>query len=288
MTLAERPLGTDSMNHRHTLSLPSLAVLGGAFVALYHPVLLKLIHDWGVDENYSHGYFIPFIVGYMIWQRKEELRAIAPEPSFGGLLVLLVGLAQLLIAWVGTEYFFQGTSMIVVLAGTALFLGGPKVTKRLLVPMAYLIFMIPLPAILWNQVAFPMKLFASFIAGNTIQALGYTVLREGNILTLPNITLEVADACSGLRSLTSLLALSGALAYLSSLSAGRKWLLFLSAAPIAVLCNVIRLTATAILARHYGSLVAEGFLHSFSGWLVFIMGVAMLAGVHGLLKRWEA
>ncbi len=262
-----------------------LAALSVSFLVLYYPVLAKLIQDWGVDDNYSHGYFIPFIAAYMVWQRKEDLAAANKKGSPWGLVLVFLGLAQFVLAWAGSEYFLQGTSMVVVLFGVVLFLWGPTLTKIVWVPVAYLALMVPLPAILWNKIAFPMKLFASKVAADVIQAMGYTVLREGNILTLPNTVLEVADACSGLRSLTSLLALSAAMAYLAPMAAWKKWLLFLSAAPIAVVCNVLRLIGTAVLARHYGAGVAEGFLHTFSGWLVFLLGLAMLGGVYALLRR---
>lgn len=264
-------------------SLPLFA-LSASFLLLYYPVVVKLVQDWSVDDNYSHGYFIPFIAAYMIWQRKGELAAVPKRGSGWGLVVVLMGLAQFALAWAGSVYFLQGISIVVVVFGVVLFIWGPVLTKIVWVPIAYLALMVPLPAILWNKIAFPMKLFASKVAADVIQALGYTVLREGNILTLPNTVLEVADACSGLRSLTSLLALSAAMAYLAPMASWKKWLLFLSAAPIAIVCNVLRLIGTAILARHYGAAVAEGFLHTFSGWLVFILGLAMLAGVYTLLR----
>lgn len=265
-------------------SIPFLA-LAASFAVLYYPVLAKLLQDWNVDDNYSHGYFIPFIAAYMVWQRRDDLATAPKAGSLWGLAVLAGGLLQLLLAWASSIYFLQGTSIAVVLFGVILFLWGGRAARIVFVPIAYLVFMVPLPAILWNKIAFPMKLFASKLAADAIHLLGYTVLREGNILTLPSTTLEVADACSGLRSLTSLLALSTALAYLAPMNPWKKWILFLSAAPIAVVCNIIRLIGTAVLAHHYGPAVAEGFLHSFSGWLVFILGLAMLGGVYALLSK---
>ncbi len=264
-------------------SFPFL-VLIVSFIVLYYPVIIKLMQDWNTDDNYSHGYFIPFIAAYMIWQRKDELAAASGKGSWWGLPILGLGLAQFVVAWAGSEYFLQGTSIVVVLWGAVLFLWGSRVAKMVLIPTAYLVFMVPLPAILWNKIAFPMKLFASKLAADAIHLMGYTVLREGNILILPSTTLEVADACSGLRSLTSLLALSAALAYLAPMGRWKKWTIFLSAAPIAVVCNIIRLIGTAVLAHHYGAGVAEGFLHTFSGWLVFILGLAMLGGVYTVLR----
>jgi exosortase A len=260
------------------------ALLTGLFLLLYYPVITKMVADWGIDDNYSHGYLIPAIVGYMIWSIRKDLKDIQPAPINLGLVLLICGLCQLLVARVGSEYFLQRTSMILVLFGLSLFLMGKKFTKKASFPMAYLFFMIPFPAIIWDKIAFPMKLFASYLAVKVISFIGIPIFREGNILHLANTTLEVADACSGLRSLTSLLALSAALVFFTEHSKSRKWLLFLSAVPIAILTNIIRLTVTAGLASKYGEKVAQGFLHEFSGWLIFLLGLAMLMGVNTLLS----
>jgi exosortase len=145
--------------------------------------------------------------------------------------------------------------------------------------------MVPLPAIIWNKIAFPMQLFGSFLTEKVVALMGIPILREGNILYLTNTTLEVVDACSGLRSLTTLFALSAVFAILSSHTTTQKWILFLTAAPIAIFANIVRLTGTAILASKYGGDVAQGFLHDFSGIAVFVVGVIMLATVSNLIKR---
>ncbi len=258
-------------------------LIGLSFFILYYPVFLKLIQDWENDADYSHGYFIPFIAGYMVWVLKDELKEIEWTPNNWGLVIIFLGLAQLIVSWVGSEYFLQGSSMILVLLGIVLFMLGSRAAKKLILPIAYLIFMIPLPAILWNQAAFPLALFASKVSSNLIQGIGISVLREGNILTLPNITLQVAEACSGLRSLVTLLALSAVLAFLSQHGRGKKWILFLSAVPVALACNIFRLTGTAVLARYFGAPVAHGFIHEFSGWVVFVLGLLLLLGIHFLL-----
>jgi len=260
------------------------ALLAGLFLLLYYPVITKMVSDWGIDDNYSHGYLIPAIAGYMIWIIRKDLKKIEPTPSNLGLILLIPGLCQLLIARVGSEYFLQRTSMILVLFGLSLFLMGKNFTKKTAFPVLYLFFMIPIPAIIWDKIAFPMKLFASYLAVKVIGLIGIPIFREGNILHLANTTLEVADACSGLRSLTSLLALSAALVFFTEHSRFKKWLLFLSAVPIAILTNIIRLTVTAGLASRYGEKVAQGFLHEFSGWLIFLLGLAMLMGVNALLS----
>ncbi|MFH1148239.1 MAG: exosortase/archaeosortase family protein [Pseudomonadota bacterium] len=254
------------------------------FALLYYPVCADMMADWATDEKYSHGYLIPAIAGYMIWTLRKDLKKIDPAPSNLGLAILILGLLQVIAARVGSELFLQRTSMIVVAFGISLFLAGGMFTRKISFPLAYLLLMIPVPAIIWDKFAFPMKLFASYVTAHIMHTIGIPVLREGNILNLGNVTLEVADACSGLRYLTSLFALSAALAFLTTNTKVRKWLLFFSAIPIAILGNILRLTVTAVLAGKYGEKAIEGFLHEFCGWLVFLAVVAMLLGANWLLS----
>ena len=251
-------------------------VLLAALVGLYYPVLTYLMHDWSTNDNYSHGFFIPLISGYMVYALREELGRITVRPANWGFIVLLAGLGQLYVARVGTEYFLQRTSLILVLLGMALFLWGRELTKKLLLPIGYLLFMVPIPAIIWNKIAFPMQLFSSAVTERVIQAIGLPVFREGNVLHLAQTTLEVVDACSGLRSLTTMFALAAALAWFSGFATWKKWLLFFAAAPVAIFANIVRLTATAGLASFYGEKVAQGFLHDFSGLFTFVFGLALL------------
>jgi exosortase len=259
-------------------------VLIGVF-ALYFPFLVKLVGDWGTNEDYSHGYFIPFLSAYFIYCQRNELRELQVKPNSWGLVLVALGLVQLLVAKIGSEFFLQRTSLIPVILGLILYLLGWQFFKKLFFPILYLVFMIPLPAIIWNKIAFPMQLFASSITESVVYAIGLPIYREGNVLHLSETTLEVVAACSGLRSLMTMFALSGALAFLSILTSWRKWILFFSAAPIATIANIIRLSSTAVLASFFGSDVAHGFLHDFSGLVVFILGLAMLLSVNALLNR---
>ena len=256
-----------------------------AFVAIYYPFIAPMVEDWATNDNYSHGYFIPFISLYLVYEMRNELRALKAPASNWGLPIMLLGLVQLIIGKAGSEFFVQRTSMIVVLFGASLFLLGRQHTKKTWFPITYLIFMVPLPAIIWNRIAFPMQLFASAVTERAIQLMGIPIFREGNVLHLVETTLEVVDACSGLRSLFTMFALSAVLAFMTKCSNIKKITLFLSAAPIAILINVIRLCLTAALASRYGEQVAHGFLHDFSGWLIFLMGLAMLLGVKTLLTK---
>jgi len=264
--------------------LPLLAVTV-ALVGLYWPFLGPLVQDWEENPDYSHGYFIPFIVAYMVYSRRRQLAEAIVRPMNSGFIVVALGLMLLLVGKISSEFFAQRLSLIVVLMGLTAFFGGRSFLSLLASPILYLIFMIPLPAIIWNPVAFRMQIFSSALTEKTIYAMGIPVFREGNILHLADTTLEVIAACSGLRSLVTMFALAGALAFFSTFSLWRKAALFFSAVPVAILANIIRLTSTAFLANIYGSRVAEGFLHEFSGLVVFFLGLLMLIAIHNLLAR---
>ncbi len=251
-------------------------ILGIGFIALYYPFLLTLIGDWRQNPNYSHGFLIPFISVWLIYSLKDRFKTTPYQPSNWGLVLIFCAVIQLIVAKIGMEYFLQRTSIIVLFLGIALFLYGKNITKLLLIPICYLIFMIPIPAIIWNKIAFPLQLFASYLTEHVIRFLGMPVLREGNVLILSTITLEVVDACSGIRSLTTMMALSVPLTFFMLGGAVRKIVFFLSSIPIAIFVNIVRLTVTAILSAMYGEVFAKGFLHEFSGMITFALGLALL------------
>lgn len=247
-----------------------------SFIALYYQVIAGLIFDWKNNDNYSHGFFIPLISGYMIYTMWPDLIEEEKTPLNLGLVLCMLGLGQLYVAAVGSELFLQRLSIIPVLFGIALFLFGKKITLKLVMPIAYLVFMVPPPAIIWNKIAFPMQLFSSKVTEEVVRLLGIPIFREGNVLHLAQTTLEVVDACSGLRSLTTMFALSAALAWFTNFKLSSKCLLFFIAAPIAIFANVVRLAITALLASEYGEKAAQGFLHEFSGLFTFIFGLVLL------------
>ncbi len=266
-------------------ALVSLGIMLAGITYLYFPILQDLAHDWDTNDNYSHGYFIPILSAYIIYTLKDELKKIPLQSNIAGLFLLILGLIQLIIAKTGSEFFLQRTSLIPVFAGLVLFCLGWEFLKKLFIPIIYLIFMVPLPAIIWNKIAFPMQLFGSYLTEKVVDMVGIPIFRQGNVLHLSNTTLEVVDACSGLRSLTTLFALSAVFAILSTHNTWQKWVLFFVAAPIAIFANIVRLTATALLASRYGGDIAQGFLHDFSGLVVFAVGIVMLVAVSNLLKR---
>lgn len=277
----------ESMTKNHKSFIGGGLLLLVALAAVYWPVVIPMVKQWGSDPNYSHGYLVPLIAAYMAWMRKDDLLNSSPQPSLTGLLLFAFGLVMLLIGFLGTEYFTMRSSLVVVVAGSILYLLGWEVFKILLAPLCYLLLMVPIPYIIYDAAAFPLKLLVTEVSVLSMKALGIVVWQEGNILMFPNITLEVADACSGLRSIISLLALGAAYAFVLHHKARDRVILILSTLPIAVFTNCLRVIATGILAQYFGSAAAEGFFHEFAGLFVFGAAVVMFVALGACLKRWS-
>lgn len=250
----------------------------------YAGIVPGMVMDWYRDDNYSHGFIVPLISGWFLYNRREELKKALVEPWGPGLLVIIFGLIQVTVAWLGTEYFTMRSSLVVLLAGITLYLFGKGVFKIALLPLAYLLFMVPIPYIIYDAAAFPLKLFITKVSVWFLKAVGVVVWREGNILMFPNVTFEVADACSGTRSLMSLLALGVAYAVVSQTSNLKRWIIVLATVPIAIFTNALRVIATGILAQWWGADAAKGFFHEFAGMVVFALAMVMLVLLGTLLK----
>ena len=254
----------------------SSLLIGSLVIVLYQEVLWGLGSDWNNDPDYSHGFLVPFLSAFFIWERWNVLTDKTPSPSIWGIGLLLIGLSSLVVGLIGAELYVQRTSLLVVLSGLILLILGWKHLWLLSLPIGFLIFMIPLPAIVVNTIAFPLQLFAAQTASFCLFSLGIPVLREGNLIMLASTTLEVAEACSGLRSLLSLLALGTVYGYFSQNVMWKRWMLVLLSVPIAILANAARVTGTGILAHYFGEEAAEGFYHTFEGWLVFVVAFILL------------
>jgi exosortase len=271
------------MQSKHKLMV-ALACLVASFALLYRNVAFQLVRNWSTDENYSHGFLIVPLVAYMIWERREQLYAVPRRPaSVAGLVVVGGSLVVLIAGLLGAELFLTRVAMIGTIVGGVLFVLGWPHLRLLAFPLAVLLLMIPIPAIIFNQIVFPLQLLASRVGELSLSAVGIPVLREGNVIILANTTLEVAEACSGIRSLVSLLTIGIVYGYFTDKRASIRTLVALSAIPVAIFANGLRVAGTGIAAHYYGSAAAQGFFHTFSGWFVFIAAIVMLFGVIRLL-----
>lgn len=291
--------------------------LAAALFFVYWTMLGKLGHDWWTDQNYSHGLLIPLIIGYLLWTERERLSKAVQRPSilWGGIAIAFA----LLSLWAGTagaELYVQRMSLVLMLAGIVVYFWGFGLLKLLLVPLGLLVLAIPIPAIIFNKIAFPLQLFASRCAVWAMRLFDIPVLRQGNVIELKPLNaietkkLEVVEACSGIRSLMTLVTLAVIFAYFTHpqrddkgdggaqsdghQSGGifkalrhypfwRSTILVASAVPIAILTNALRVSGTGLLAHYYGTEVADGFFHSFSGWVVYIAAFLLLLAVGWVL-----
>jgi exosortase D (VPLPA-CTERM-specific) len=272
---------TDTLQRYKYHLLCVIAVMAG----VYYPVIQRMVMQWYGDENYSHGFLVPLIAGYFIYERRESLKNTLVSPWNPGLAVIMLGLLQLIAGYLATEYFTMRSSLVLLLAGLVLYLFGKPAFRQTLLPIGYLIMMVPLPYIVYDLAAFPLKLFVTRVSVGFLQLLGIVVLREGNIIMFPSTTLEVADACSGMRSLMSLLALAIAYAFILNIRNWKRLLLIVSAVPVAIITNAARVIVTGILAHFWGAQVAEGFFHEFAGLMVFVLAMLILTGIGALLKE---
>src|SRR5215510_4358829 len=193
---------------RRNRDLVIACVLAAAVVWVYGGILSSLARQWASDDNYSHGFFVVPLALYFAWERRAALKAAPAAPSVAGVILLLLGLGALLAGVLGAELFLTRVSLVGVLSGIVLYVWGRHHFRLLLFPLAFLVLMIPLPAIIFNDIAFPLQLLASRAGETVIGLAGIPVVREGNVLQLPSQTLEVAEACSGIRSVVSLIMLA--------------------------------------------------------------------------------
>jgi exosortase len=264
------------------------AILAALLGFLYYDILAKLIRDWRYDDNYSHGFFVPLFSAFVVWADRKKLAALALKPSWFGLVVLAGGLSVLVVGVLGAELFLSRSSLVLILAGLILYFLGWGHFRALLFPWAVLFLMIPIPAIIFNQIAFPLQLLASRFASTLLEWVGVPVLREGNLLHLPAMTLQVVEACSGIRSLVSLGTLAVIYGYFLEPKILRRVALVVAAVPIAVAANSLRVMGTGLLVHLWDPEKALGFFHTFEGWVIFVLSLGMLFGAHGAMRGVDA
>src|SRR5437868_8036482 len=283
---------------------------------LYFTILGKLGSDWWHDENYSHGLLIPFVIGFILWQQRKSFvdSKSAPSTWLGA-----IGVGSALFAlWAGTagaELFVQRASLVLMLASIVVYCFGVRLVRVVAVPLVLLVLSIPIPQIIFNRIAFPLQLFASRCAVAAMSFFSIPVLRQGNVIELMPLgasepkRLAVVEACSGIRSLMTLVTLAVIYAYftkptVAQTSAGdgkdtktrvyapllrftfwRSLILVIAAVPIAIVTNALRVSGTGVLAHYYGTRVADGFFHTLSGWAIYVAAALLLLGTGWFLDR---
>lgn len=248
--------------------------------AIYAGVLIKLVTDWWQIPDFSHGFLVPVFSAYLVWTKRKALAETAVSPSWSGVVVVAGGLVVLFLGVYGAEMFLSRLSLVILLAGLVLSFGGRQLLRELRFPLLVLLLAIPIPAILYSQITFPLQILASKLAADLLPLFGVPVLREGNVIQLPSMTLEVAEACSGIRSLMSLFALSVFFGYFLERSVARRTILALASIPIAIAANAVRIFGTGMCVQYWNPDKAQGFFHEFSGWVMFLVSFGCLFLVH--------
>jgi exosortase len=279
----ETPIARGPSPFLQRISLWQLGVLAALSLWLYAPTLAHLLGQWWRDPNFSHGFFVPMFSAFVLWQEREELAHVSIRPSWSGLLLIGFALLVLIVGQLGAELFLARFSLLLLLAGLLVLFWGWNYFSALLFPWCFLLLMIPIPNIVFNQITFPLQILASKVAAEALPLFGVPILREGNVINLPSMALEVAEACSGIRSLMSLLTLAIIYGYLLERRVALRWILAIAAIPISVAANSVRIIGTGLLVQYWDPEKAEGFFHAFSGWLIFLVSLLMLYFLHRLL-----
>lgn len=262
-----------------------LAIVLLMWALIYWPIYPELVSDWLSHSDNSHGFIVPIIAGYFIWQRKEQLQAATISSSSWGGIVLFICLTGYVLSYAGGTAFLSRVALVLSLFGLIWYVLGSEIIRFLAFPILFLLFMIPVPSSLLGLVSLPLQLMATKISAHVIDACSIPVYREGNMLFFVGTQLEVAEACSGIRSIMSLTMIAFIFAAMVRGGTGKKAILVVSAIPIAMLANIIRISGTGVLAHFFGDKVAKGFLHEFSGIAIFLFGFVALGAIYALVDR---
>lgn len=255
------------------------------WLAVFYPVLVQLVGAWLYHSDESHGMLVPLISIYLIWQKKNNLAEEKAEPAIIGLWVLVASMLLYVISYAGGVAVVSRLMIVTSLIGIVLFVYGRRIFKILAFPLMFAFFMVPVPQSIIGMISLPLQMFATDISAFLIHAVNIPVYQEGNMLYFAQTQLEVAESCSGIRSITALTMLSVLFVYLLEFTLWKKVVILLSAVPIALIANIVRVTGTGILAHFFGAQVARGFLHDFSGMVVFVFGLAVLFIEANILKK---
>jgi exosortase len=257
--------------------------LGALLVLCYAPILYRMGVQWATDENMGHGFFVPVLAGWIAWQRKDQLLATSRKSNGWGLVLVVWAGLQALAATLGAEIFTARLAFVFAIVGSVLFIGGKQWLKILSFPLLLLVFMIPIPQILYARLTLSLQMLASELGEILIGWMGIPVIRTGNLLQLPSQTLDIADACSGIRSLMSLAFLSLVYAYFTDKRTWMRWALLIATVPIAIGANAIRVAVTGLLSE-VNTKLAQGTYHEMEGYIVFVVALGALLITHRLIS----
>ena len=260
---------------------PGIVVL--LTIWLYSSLLMRLAQQWWQDPNYTHGFFVPVFSLFLIGESRARLAALPMKPSWWGLVILIFALMVLVLGTITSGFFLSRVSLLLLICGMVVFLAGWKHLAAISFPLGFLIFMIP-SSTLVDQITFPLQILASKTATFLLTGIGVPAIREGNIILLPNARLEVAEACSGIRSLFSLITLTVIYGYLAETRIGVRILLALTAIPVSILANALRIAVTGLVVQHWGIEGAQGTRHLLSGWLIFAGSLLLIFVLHRLSR----
>jgi len=278
-------IGTETAARKsESFSWAAIAWVSILLAVCYAPILTALVRQWNDDADMGHAFFVPVIAAFIAWQKRDQIAGKPAKPNWWGLAIMVWAGFQLYIATLGAELFLSRTSFVISIIGAVLLLGGTEYLGIFSFPLFLLFFMVPIPAVIYNQLTFPLQIFASRVAEKTIDLLQIPVIREGNLLILPQTTLNVVEACSGIRSLLTLTFLSLVYGYFFEKRSWVRIVLFFSTIPIAIAANAGRVAFTGVISQFKPEL-AEGWFHEAQGWVIFMIGLTILVAVHQLIVR---
>jgi len=260
-----------------------LSLLAVLSLWLYWSTLSRLLGQWWHDPNFSHGFFVPLFSIFVVWTERSKFSRLVPRPSWSGIALLCFAVFLLVVGQMGAELFLARSSLLVLLGGIVVLFFGWSALRAVIFPWAFLLLMIPIPTIVLNQITFPLQILASKVAAGVLPLLGVPILREGNVINLPSMALEVAEACSGIRSLMSLVTLAIIYGYLMEKRLWVRILLACASVPIAVVANSVRIIGTGLLVQYWDPAMAEGYFHASWGWIIFVVSLILLYTFHRLL-----
>jgi exosortase D (VPLPA-CTERM-specific) len=277
-----RPMQNTLQNSFGFQAILGCAALVVAFVA-FRGGLLELVTRWTLQEEYSHGFLIPAVVAWMLWARREAIVASLGRPSWIGLLVILLAAVMLIVGELSAFFLLSQLGFVLTVFGIVLSLGGYPLLKVVFIPILFLVFAIPLPYFIDSELSWRLQLISSELGVYFMRLFGGSVYLTGNVIDLGNYKLQVAEACSGLRYLYPLLSLGFLAAYFFHAPLWQRAFVFLSAIPITVVMNSLRIAVVGVLVERWGTEQAEGLLHFFEGWVIFVACTAILAAEIALL-----